>query len=85
MFGPLVPYLLFHAFRIHAKSFQQQTGTTIHMVLNLKKFYNIEDNYFTVFHVSFFGCCAIIYAFVVIDTSFVIFLQHACGMFRILM
>ncbi|XP_051173107.1 uncharacterized protein LOC127289300 [Leptopilina boulardi] len=49
----------------------------------VKHFLNIQNYYYCIVAMTYFGTLAIITAYVAFDTVLVIFIQHACGMFSL--
>ncbi|XP_051173128.1 odorant receptor 9a-like [Leptopilina boulardi] len=76
--------MIFELYLILTNSFSHTTETTMQFLYPVKQFLNIQNYYYWVVAITFFGTFAMISGFVAFDTIFVIFIQHACGMFAIL-
>ncbi|XP_043462607.1 odorant receptor 9a-like [Leptopilina heterotoma] len=84
IYGPIIPYMFFQLYRSFKTPSAQVTGTTIHVVFDIKNFFGIGNYYYSVFAISFFGTFAIANVAFAIDSIFVVFIQHASGMFAVL-
>ncbi|XP_043462322.1 odorant receptor 13a-like [Leptopilina heterotoma] len=82
--APIFLIFLYTTLNSFTKSFSRTTGTTIHVVFNVKNFFNIGNYYYSLLTVTFFGSCVAVCASFAVDSVMIIFLQHACGMFTIL-